>query len=492
MIDQDFLGNEIQSGRGAEPSHVEGAFGIDKLHQVDRCQVARRVVQEHVFAARIGRVDRTRVRTRVPTIDRGVVLHAGVAAMPRTFGHLAEQFLGVVGRRRVVVLVADPSRLPRSRRADRFHVIVGQPHRKVGVLETNAAVGFTVEVRLVTFADQRVGLLFLLPFALDELEHVGVPDFERLHLGGTPRFSAAFDDAGDRVVNPHERKRARGGAPARKFFAMAADGRQIGAGAAAELEQHRLAGRQPHDVFHVVIHALDETCRALRKLVRVIGLGRALRCVVPVPIARIADDAVLVKQPDVEPNGAVERAVLMQTQIRQVAIKPIAVGRGVEIPVGQSPIGNRSRHPVNQLADAALTFVRIFGVAIEVFRDHDVGGQLRPCRRDLAIGLFEQCIAGLVLDGSRTQFPIDSVERRLAVDGTKDRIDLQTRGAAAKPRPKLGFRVSQTVFAIDLGQTGGADRVIGGRRSFATGGGVCRGRRSGRAVLGRRQHRRHT
>ena len=178
-------------------------------------------------------------------------------------------------------------------------------------METNAAVRFAVEVRFVTLADQRVGLLLFLPLALDELQHVRVPDLQRLHFRGAPRLAARFHDAGDRIVDPHERQWPRRRAAAGQLFSLRTDRRQVGAGARSELEQHRLAGRQTHDVLHVVIHALDETRRTLRILVRVLRLDDGLRVVIPAPVARIADDAVLVVQPDVEPHRAVERPVLV-------------------------------------------------------------------------------------------------------------------------------------------------------------------------------------
>ncbi len=67
---------------------------------------------------------------------------------------------------------------------------VGAADREVGVLEHHRAVGFAVEVGLVAGADQRLGLLLLLGLALDELEDVGVPALERLHLGGAAGLAA--------------------------------------------------------------------------------------------------------------------------------------------------------------------------------------------------------------------------------------------------------------------------------------------------------------
>ena len=51
-----------------------------ELHQVERGQVARRVVDAHVLGARVRRVDAARVRARVPRVDRRVVLDARIGA----------------------------------------------------------------------------------------------------------------------------------------------------------------------------------------------------------------------------------------------------------------------------------------------------------------------------------------------------------------------------------------------------------------------------
>ena len=146
VINQNFLGDQIQPASRPETLGFEAAARLDKFHQIDAGQIARGVVQEHVFAARIGRVDRTAVGARVPSVDRCVVLHARIATVPSTFGHRAEQFLGVVTRCVVVVFVRDPTGLPLAAGPDRLHVVVGQTHRQVRVLETNAAVGFAIEI----------------------------------------------------------------------------------------------------------------------------------------------------------------------------------------------------------------------------------------------------------------------------------------------------------------------------------------------------------
>jgi len=60
------------------------------LHQVQRSQVARGVVEEHIFAAGIRSIDARGVLARVPAVT--VVSYAcRVAAVPSRIGDLGEQ-----------------------------------------------------------------------------------------------------------------------------------------------------------------------------------------------------------------------------------------------------------------------------------------------------------------------------------------------------------------------------------------------------------------
>src|SRR6202000_2835439 len=107
----------------------------------------------------------------------------------------------------------------------------------VGVLEEDRAVGFAIGAGAVVAGLHEVpGFLLFLNFALDELFDVGMVDVEDDHLGGAAGLASGLDDAGEGVEATHEAERAAGGASAGKFFARAAQRRQVGAGARSPLE----------------------------------------------------------------------------------------------------------------------------------------------------------------------------------------------------------------------------------------------------------------
>ena len=70
---------------------------IAELQQVQRGEIAGRVVQEHIFGARIGGADFAAGRAGVPVVDGGVELQAGIGRGP---GGIADLFPQVAGVRR--------------------------------------------------------------------------------------------------------------------------------------------------------------------------------------------------------------------------------------------------------------------------------------------------------------------------------------------------------------------------------------------------------
>ena len=134
------------------------------------------------------------------------------------------------------------------------------------------------------------------------------------------------------------------------------------------------------------------------------GLG------IPVIVASRPLDAVLVIQPDVEPDGRIERAVLMQAHPGQVAIEVLAVLARLEVAVGDAPIGNRPGDAENHLPHARFA-LRSAGLAVEILADDDVRRQGAPGLGDFAVGLLEEDAAAFVLDLGGPLVPLDGVKR---------------------------------------------------------------------------------
>ncbi len=169
---------------------------------------------------------------------------------------------------------------------DGVHEVVGDADGVVGVLEEDGRVGVGVGMgAVVSHGDESVGLGFFLLLALDEVDDVGMVDVEDDHLGGAASLAAGLDDAGEGVESFHKAERAAGGAAAGESFGGCAQRREIGAGAAAPLEEHAFGLGESEDGVERVFHRVDEAGGAL-------GLGvsgdaefHLLRLRVPVPVA---------------------------------------------------------------------------------------------------------------------------------------------------------------------------------------------------------------
>ena len=204
--DQDLLREEDDVDRVGEVVDVEGAVLVAELHQVERGEVAGRVVDRHVLGARVRRGDRTGVRVRVPAVDRRVVLDARIGALPGGVGDLIHQLAGLDGLDRLAVDAAD--QVPVLVVLDGLHELVGDPDRVVGVLELDRGEGVRVQAHVEVGGLQRGGLLLLVGLAPDELLDVRVVDVEHDHLGRAAGAAAGLDRAGPGVGAAHEADRA--------------------------------------------------------------------------------------------------------------------------------------------------------------------------------------------------------------------------------------------------------------------------------------------
>ena len=130
-----------------EGRHVEPSVLAPEGHQVERGQIARRVVEEHVLRARVGGVDPAAHRAGVPFIDGGVELEPGVGRGPGGVADLLPQVPGSHGLGDLAVGAADE--IPFTVGLHLLQEGVGDAHRVVGVLPGDGKVGFRIPVGVV-------------------------------------------------------------------------------------------------------------------------------------------------------------------------------------------------------------------------------------------------------------------------------------------------------------------------------------------------------
>ena len=211
----------------SEGVDVERPVVSEELHQIERGEVAGAVVDPAVLRTRVRGLLAPSLGAGVPAVDRVVELHAGVAAGPGRLGDLPHQVARLVG---LGGLAGDAvTGLPLAVFSHRAHERIGHPHRVVGVLEADGAVGVAVEGSVVAGVDEGVGLFFLDRLAADEGFDVGMVGVEQHHFGAAPRRAAGFDGAGGGVGGAHEGQRTGGRAAARQGFAGGPQAREIDA-----------------------------------------------------------------------------------------------------------------------------------------------------------------------------------------------------------------------------------------------------------------------
>src|SRR4029077_10428687 len=104
--------------------------------------------------------------------------------------------------------------------------------------------------------------------------------------------------------------------------------------------------------------------------------------------------------PHVEPDGAVERQLLLYEQVRQLVLERAPIVRRGEVVLRGTPLADGGDHAANELPDAALSLRRSQRTP-EVLRNDDVGGELRPPARHLDVALLEDGLTALALDEGR-------------------------------------------------------------------------------------------
>ena len=135
------------------------------------------------------------------------------------------------------------------------------------------------------------------------------------------------------------------------------------------------------------------------------------------------------KKADVEPDRRIEGAVLMDAEPGQIAVEVFAILSGLEVAIGDAPVGDRAGHSVHKLFDRMLP-LRGVDLPVEILADHDVGGQLAPCRGDLTGRLLKQRLAIFTLDHGGSKLPFGGIERAWDVGRAKSRGDFERRAAS--------------------------------------------------------------
>jgi len=161
------------------------------------------------------------------------------------------------------------------------------------------------------------------------------------------------------------------------------------------------------------------------------GAAGALRLAIVKEIARtaIATGLVLVPETDIEPDGGIEGAVLVQGEPGELVVKGLGGRRVREVAIRAAPIGNGAGDAMNELADRrfAPAGVRImpFGrIAIKVLGDGDLRRERAPAFRHLYLFLPEDGAPGIIGDFRGSLLPFAAVEGRCP-RGTENALEPQ-------------------------------------------------------------------
>ena len=263
---------------------------------------------------------------------------------------------------------------------------------------------------IVSHGDQRVSLGFFFLFALDELDDVGMVDVEDDHLGGAASLAAGLDDAGEGVESFHEAERAAGSAAARKRFGGSAQGREIGARAAAPLEEHAFGLGEGQDRVERIFYRVDEAGGALWLGVSGDAEFDLLRLGIPMPVASVGVGLDAIAS-HIEPDGRVEGGVLADEDVDQLVVKSGAVFMSAEVALGHAPVADGFGDAGDELADSGFTLGSA-DLAMQIFAGHDVGGGHGPVFGDFDVFLLEDHVALGIGNLSQTEIPLDFVVGR--------------------------------------------------------------------------------
>ena len=342
---------------------------VVELHEVDRREIAGRVVEEHVLGARIARVDTATRGARVPRVDGRVVLNAWIGATPCGEVDFRPEFLRLDRLRNLAVGAA--SEVPISVSIERVEEFVGDTDGVVRVLSADGVVRLTVEVVieleavllrefLLIFAenlqafDKCRDLDFFACLPANELHHIRVIEIKADHLRGATRGAARLDGAGGTIADLEEAHEARTLAAARERLVLTTALREIGTGAGSELEEASFSRPKIHDAAladEVVLHGLDEAGVRLRMGVCVGCELRRARAVISEPVTLCWSlNAVSPVEAGVKPLRAVRRRHLREQHVGELIVKRFSISLRREVAVLLTPVRPATRKAVHDLA----------------------------------------------------------------------------------------------------------------------------------------------
>ena len=241
---------------------------------------------------------------------------------------------------------------------------------------------------------QRGDLLLFLNLPVDVLLDVRMIDVDDDHLGRPARGAAGFDGARGPVADLEEAHQARRLAAARQGFVLTAQGREVGPGARAVLEQPCLTDPKVHDpavAYQVVVDALDEAGMGLRMLIGGIGGDQlaGLEINVMVTLGR-AVDAVSPMKARVEPLRRIGRGHLLGQHEAHFVEIGLGVGFGIEVPTFPAPVGPGAGQPVEHLLGAGFAGESLF--LGQLLEGGGVGfGAPQPRRDGVLLDLLQLC-----------------------------------------------------------------------------------------------------
>ena len=226
--------------------------------------------------------------------------------------------------------------------------------------------GVQMMIEQLGTGDEGGHLLLFDHLPVDELLDVGMIEIEDDHLGGPAGGAARLDGAGGPVADLEEAHQAARFAAAGKRFAVAAQGGEVGAGAAAVLEDAGLAHPQVHDaavVDQVVGYRLDEAGVRRGPLVSRGGAHHLAAVGFDVAMSlRRAFDAVGPVQAGVEPLRRVGRGQLRRQHVAGFVEEGPGVGLAGEVAAPPTPVGPASGQAAKNLPGVCLLFrARIIG-----------------------------------------------------------------------------------------------------------------------------------